>query len=190
MLAVVFSAVRWGPWGVIINCYAVIINCYSECASLRLLSRPSTEFCNRGRLVFDHAHWAPYHDDRIHDSLAKERALSAADKDKQEHLMNQAIAERRAESPSKRATRIAQYDKERRRDQLMMLQLADAFDFVLLGQTHLGADSVYVLKATPKPGYHPPALEAKALTGRSIARTSFSLRVKKANRHTAAKGAF
>lgn len=93
------------------------------------------------------------------------RPLSPADTEKQEHLMDQAIAQRAAESPSEREARIAQYDKERKRDHLMMLQLAKAFDFVLVGQTHLGPHSVYVLKATPKPGYHPPSLETEALTG-------------------------
>jgi hypothetical protein len=34
-----------------------------------------------------------------------------------------------------------------------------------MGEQRLGAQDVYVLKATPRPGYKPPNTEAKVLTG-------------------------
>ena len=37
--------------------------------------------------------------------------------------------------------------------------------FKLVGEQRLGAQDVYVLKATPRPGYKPPNAEAKVLTG-------------------------
>ena len=47
----------------------------------------------------------------------------------------------------------------------MMEQLTKALDFKLAGEQKLGAQDVYVLKATPHPGYEPPNNEAKVLTG-------------------------
>ena len=93
------------------------------------------------------------------------RPLSAADQAEQQKLMDQAIAERRAESASDRARRTAEYDKERQRDDVMMSQIAQAFNFKFAGRAQLGAYQVYVLKATPKPDYRPPNLQAEVLRG-------------------------
>jgi hypothetical protein len=79
--------------------------------------------------------------------------------------LESAVAERQEESQEERARRIAQYEKERKRDHLLMEQLTSAFDFKLVGEQRLGPYQVYVLKATPRPGYEPPNTEAKVLTG-------------------------
>ncbi|HJS99379.1 MAG TPA: hypothetical protein VJ756_09820 [Terriglobales bacterium] len=79
--------------------------------------------------------------------------------------MQQVIARRRAETPEQRAQRIAKWEKDRKRDHLMMEQLTQAFEFKLLGQQRLGTHQVYVLKATPRPGYKPPNMQAQVLTG-------------------------
>jgi hypothetical protein len=44
-------------------------------------------------------------------------------------------------------------------------QLTKGFVFHLTGEQKLGPREVYVLKATPRPGYEPPNNEAKVLTG-------------------------
>jgi hypothetical protein len=73
--------------------------------------------------------------------------------------------ERQRESRQEREQRIAKYKEERRRDHLLMDQLTKALDFKLVGEQKLGSYKVYVLKATPHPGYEPPNYEAKVLTG-------------------------
>ena len=83
----------------------------------------------------------------------------------EQQKLEAAIAERQKESQQERAQRIARYEKERKRDHLLMEQLTKAFEFKLLGEQRLGPYEVYVLKATPRPGYEPPNYEAKALTG-------------------------
>jgi negative regulator of sigma E activity len=75
------------------------------------------------------------------------------------------IRQRRGESEQQRTERIARYESDRRRDSLMMEQLTKAFDFRLLGAQNLDGFSVYVLKATPRPGYRPPNAETEALRG-------------------------
>jgi hypothetical protein len=91
--------------------------------------------------------------------------LSPEDQETEREKLQQAIEERRNETPQQREERIRQYQKERRRDHLLMEQLADAFDFTLKGEQKLDGFDVYVLSAKPRPGYQPPNTEAEALTG-------------------------
>ena len=75
------------------------------------------------------------------------------------------LEERQEESRQQRRERIAKYEKERESDHLLMEQLTKALDFKLVGEQKLGPYEVYVLKATPRPGYEPPNIESKVLTG-------------------------
>lgn len=79
--------------------------------------------------------------------------------------MEQVIAQRRAGSPEQRQKRIAAYEKERKRDHLLMQQLTVAFDFKLIGNRIIESRDVYVLRATPRKGYKPPNMETQVLTG-------------------------
>lgn len=75
------------------------------------------------------------------------------------------LEERQKESRQQRRERIAKYEKERESDHLLMEQLTKALDFKLVGEQKLELYEVYVLKATPRPGYEPPNIESKVLTG-------------------------
>lgn len=86
---------------------------------------------------------------------------TAAEKQKLEDT----ISERKKESPQERSERIAKYEKERRRNHLLMEQMVSAFTFKVVGKTNLDGHAVYVLKASPRHGYRPPNMETEALTG-------------------------
>lgn len=73
--------------------------------------------------------------------------------------------QRRHESAQQRERRVAKYEKDRKRDHLLMNELVKAFDFMLLGQQTLGPYEVYVLEAKPRAGYKTPNMEARVLTG-------------------------
>ena len=92
-------------------------------------------------------------------------ALSPEQQKQEQAKLEAAVVERQGESPQARAQRIAKYEAERKRDHLLMEQLTKALDFELVGEQRLGPFKVYVLKATPRPGYVPPNFEAKVLTG-------------------------
>jgi len=77
----------------------------------------------------------------------------------------QAATDRKAQSPQQRKDRIARYEKDRKRDHEMMGQLTEAFDFTLLGKKRIKTFNVWVLKATPRPGYKPPNMETQVLPG-------------------------
>ncbi len=93
------------------------------------------------------------------------KPLSAAQEAQQEKKERQVVAQRRAESPGERQKRIETFEKERRRDNAMMEQLTKAFNFTMVGLRKVRGYSVYVLKATPRPGYKPPTMETQVLTG-------------------------
>jgi hypothetical protein len=93
------------------------------------------------------------------------KPLSEQEQRSEEQKLRQTISQRHHESPRQRAQRIANYEKDRKRDNLLMEQLTGAFNFSLVAEEKLGLHDVYVLQATPRPGYRPPNNEAKVLTG-------------------------
>jgi hypothetical protein len=93
------------------------------------------------------------------------KPLSPGQNEQEQKKQEQAIAQRRSESSQQRQERIAKYQKDRKRDHAMMEQLTRAFDFKLIGQSQVRGFTVYVLKATPKPGYQPPNIETQVLPG-------------------------
>ena len=106
-----------------------------------------------------------------------ESLLTSAGQAAEKRKLDNEIAERRSESAQKRAQRIAKYEAERKHNHTLMEQLAKAFDFKLVGQQRLNTYEVYVLRATPHPGYRPPNMDTQALTGMQgtlwIDKTSF-----------------
>jgi hypothetical protein len=91
--------------------------------------------------------------------LSPERQQQELKKEQQE------IQKRRSESPEARRERIAKYKRERTRDNNMINQLTQAFNFSLVGTKNVRGFDVWVLKATPRPGYEPPNRDARVLTG-------------------------
>jgi len=84
---------------------------------------------------------------------------------REETLMRKARSDREHESPAQRQERVAHYKKETDQQQLFLEELPKAFDFTLAGEETLDSRAVYVVKAKPRRGYHPPNTRAKALTG-------------------------
>ena len=91
--------------------------------------------------------------------LSKEQ--QAQEKEKREKV----VEKRKNESADDRKKRIADYEKDRRRDHNMMEQLTAAFNFSLIGEGKLRGFHVYMLKAKPRPGYQPPNLDCEVLPG-------------------------
>lgn len=77
----------------------------------------------------------------------------------------QVTAQRKAETSQQRQNRIANWQKSRTRDNNMMDQLTKAFNFKLIGDGQLRGFKVWRLKATPRPGYDPPNMNAQVLPG-------------------------
>ena len=93
------------------------------------------------------------------------RPLAPGQAQEQQQKYERTLAARQAESPRERESRIATWQKDRDRDHLMMSQLTTAFRFRILRQQALDGRQVWVVKATPRPDYQPPNMEAEALKG-------------------------
>lgn len=93
------------------------------------------------------------------------KPLSQSEQQKEQQKLDAEIAKRRRETPEERRERVADFEKQRERDHVMMEQLTKAFDFKLLRQEKFESYDVYVLSATPNPQYQPPNMKAQALKG-------------------------
>lgn len=93
------------------------------------------------------------------------KPLSHERQEQERQKLQQAIATRQNESPQSRAARIAKFEKDRKRDRLLIEQLTEGFKFKLTGEQKLDGHDVYVLKATPRPGYQPPNMDTQVLKG-------------------------
>jgi hypothetical protein len=94
-----------------------------------------------------------------------DKPISAGQKAEEEKKLQDEIARRSKESPGDRAKRVAKYERERQQDHALLREMADAFNYEVKGEETLNGHPVYVLSATPKPGYHPKLRDAKVLTG-------------------------
>ncbi len=93
------------------------------------------------------------------------KPLSQAESAREQQKLEQVMAKRRSEPVEDRQRRIAKYQRDRKRDHMLIQQLTIAFDFRLLGERTVNSRETYVLRATPRPGYKPPSMETQVLTG-------------------------
>jgi hypothetical protein len=94
-----------------------------------------------------------------------DKPLSPAEEAQESKKLRDAIANRARESSKQRAKRLAQYEKDRNRMFALMRAMAGAFDFKIVREERLEGHNVYVVEATPRPGYQPNSRETKVLTG-------------------------
>jgi len=93
------------------------------------------------------------------------KPLSPGEAKREEQKLRDEVKSRCGESPSAKQKRIAEYQKEQKRDHEMIGELTKAFTFKVAGQQRVNGRQTWLLNAIPKPGYQPPSLETKALTG-------------------------
>jgi hypothetical protein len=89
--------------------------------------------------------------------------LPPAEENKEREKLEQSIAHRLKETPAQRQRRIDDYEKRRERQRETMREVADAFDFKIAGEDHIDGRDVWILQATPRPGYRPRSRDAKIL---------------------------
>lgn len=79
--------------------------------------------------------------------------------------LREEITKRANESPQAGAHRVAQFQKDREQMFALLNEMAEAFDFKLVGQEKIDGHEVYALEATPHIGYEPKSRETELLTG-------------------------
>src|SRR5580698_7833108 len=91
------------------------------------------------------------------------KPLSAAELQKEQEKLDQAVAKREHETPAQRARRESDFEHEREKDREFLREVPDLFDFKLLGDDKIDGHDVWVISATPKPGARPKHGDAKPL---------------------------
>ena len=92
-----------------------------------------------------------------------DQPLSAKDASKEEQNIEKIIEKHKNEDDADRRKRLAKQEKEREEGRQFVAEVADAYDFRLVGTEGLQGRSAYVIDAEPRVGYEPRRKEAKVL---------------------------
>jgi len=92
-----------------------------------------------------------------------DRPLDAKDAAKEEEKIQKIIDKRKSESEEARKKREKKEEKDREDSRMFEREVADAYNFRLVGTESLGGRDAWVIDAEPRPGYEPHMKEAKVL---------------------------
>jgi hypothetical protein len=92
-----------------------------------------------------------------------DKALDARDAAKEEEKIQKIVDKRKNESEGDRKKREQKEDKEREEDRKFVREVADAYNFKLLGTETLGGREVWVIDGEPRPGFVPQMKESRFL---------------------------
>jgi len=91
------------------------------------------------------------------------QALDAGDTEKEEKKIQKIVDKRKNESEDVRRKRAQKEEKDREDGRKFVREVADAYNFHLVGTESLGGRDAWVIDAEPRPGYEPHMKEAKFL---------------------------
>jgi len=91
------------------------------------------------------------------------KPLDAEDSAKEEKKIQKIVDKRKNESEEARRKRTQKEEKDREDGRKFVREVADAYNFHLVGTESLGGRDAWVIDAEPQPGYEPHMKEAKFL---------------------------
>jgi len=94
----------------------------------------------------------------------EDKPLSAEDAKKEDEKIQKIIDKRKNESDDDRRKRLARDEKDHEEDRKFVLEVADAFNFRLVGSESLDGHDTWVLEGEPRPSYEPKQRGAKMLS--------------------------
>jgi len=92
-----------------------------------------------------------------------DQPLPPNERRKQQEKLDKTAVRLDRETPEQKQRRLAEYERERRRDREFLLEIADAYDFHREPDQTLDGQPVWVIDGVPRPGYQPKKRDAKAL---------------------------
>jgi hypothetical protein len=92
-----------------------------------------------------------------------DKALDAKDAAKEEEKIQKIIDKRKNESEDERKKREEKEEKDREEDRKFVREVADAYNFRLVGTESLGGREAWVIDGEPRPGFEPHMKESKFL---------------------------
>src|ERR1700683_880582 len=93
-----------------------------------------------------------------------DKPLDKKDAAKEEEKIQKVIDKRKDESEEARTKREQKEEKDREHDRKFVLEVADAYNFTLVGTESLGGREVWVIDGEPRPGFEPHMKESKFLS--------------------------
>lgn len=93
-----------------------------------------------------------------------DKPLAPSEAKKQDEKIQKIIDKRKNESEGDRHKRLEKEEKERTEDRKFVLEVADAYDFRLVGSQVVDGHDTWVLDGDPRPGFQPRTREAQFLT--------------------------
>jgi hypothetical protein len=93
-----------------------------------------------------------------------DKALDKKDADKEEEKIQKIIDKRKNESEGDRRKREEKEEKDREEDRKFVREVADAYNFKLVGAETLGGREAWVIEGEPRPGFVPQLKESKYLS--------------------------
>ncbi len=93
-----------------------------------------------------------------------DKPLSADEAKKEDRKIQKIIDKRKNESEEDRRKRLEKEEKAREEDRKFVLEIADAFNFRLVGSEMFDGRDTWVLEGEPRPGYEPKQRDARMLS--------------------------
>jgi len=93
-----------------------------------------------------------------------DKPLSSMEAAKEEEKIQKIIDKRKNESEEGRKKRVEKQEKEREDGRKFVKEVADAYDFRLVGTEEVGGREAWVIDGEPRPGFEPHMKEAKFLS--------------------------
>jgi hypothetical protein len=91
------------------------------------------------------------------------RPLPPGEQRKEQEKLDKQAARLEHQTPEQKQRRLADYEKQRRRERRFLREIPDAYDLRLDGEARVDGHDVWVISGTPKPGYRVKDSDAKAL---------------------------
>lgn len=92
-----------------------------------------------------------------------DRPLSAEDEKKEQEKIDKFISKRKSESEEEQQKRQAKQKKEREEGRAFLRDVANAYDFRIIGEEPVDGRDAWVLEATPRKDFHPTQPHADIL---------------------------
>jgi len=92
-----------------------------------------------------------------------DKPLPADEAKKEDEKIQKIIDKRKHESEADRRKRVEREEKSHEEDRKFVLEIADAFNFRLVGSEVLDGRDAWVLEGEPRPGYEPKRRDARIL---------------------------
>lgn len=104
------------------------------------------------------------YEDQVRKLIARDdKPLSEKDAAKEDEKIQKIIDKRKNESDDDRKKRLEKAEKSSEDDRQFVKEIADAYDFRLVGDDVLDGRDVWIIDADPHPGYEPHLKDAKFL---------------------------